>query len=99
MDDRSEYRISKEDALKRLDINPDYDQGDGPQPHVHTIRQGGPMLVGANWTMDQVEKAIDKYGIEEAGEEAEGMGHGLVLIDDAGPVFFATKKSTTDEEE
>lgn len=86
-----EYRISKEAALERLDILP-YDQGDGLEPHVHTLRQGGPMLIGAHWQMTEVEQAIDTYGIEEAGEEAAAMGHGLVIIDDAGAVFLATKE-------
>jgi hypothetical protein len=93
VDDREQYRISKEEAMKRLDIIPDYDQGDGPKPHVHTLRAGGPMLIGAHWTTAQVEQAIDKHGIEEAGKQAMEMAHGLAIIDDMGPVFLATKKT------
>ena len=97
-DDRSEYRISKEVALERLDIIPDYDQGNGPEPHVHTFRQAGPALLGAHWTMEQVEQSIDQFGIEEAGDAANEMGHGLVIIDGTGPCFLATKMTGDSDE-
>ena len=89
--DRSEYRISIEEAMERLDIIPDYDQGDGPEPHVHTLRQAGPALLGAHWQLTEIVAAAEKYGIEEAGMKAEQLKHGLVIIDDNGPCFLATK--------
>ena len=91
MNDRSEYRVAKEVALEMLDIIPDYDQGDGPEPHVHTMRTVGPVMLGAHWQLTEVEAAIDKYGIEETGEQAKAINHGLVIIDDNGPLFLATK--------
>jgi hypothetical protein len=87
----SEYTVPIEDALARVVIQADYDAGTGPGPCVHTFRQGGPMLVGAHMYLDRLRAAMERYGVEEAGDEAASTGHTLVLIDDHGPVFIEAR--------
>ena len=58
---------------------------------VHTFRDGGPLLLGADWDIADVETCITEYGVAVSGEAATAMRHGLVSIDDRGPVFFATR--------
>jgi hypothetical protein len=31
---------------------------------------------------------MEEFGVAEAGESATAMSHGIVVIDDHGPVFF-----------
>lgn len=75
-------KVELDDAISRLDLR------DG---RVHTFRQGGFMLIGADWDLEEAVAAMRKHGVEESGPEATGAGHGLVLIDDHGPLFIATK--------
>lgn len=84
----SEYAISTEDAMARLVVIEDYDAGNGPGPHVHTLRSGVMMLLGAHWSVEKAREAFEKYGAQEAGGAAQAMGHGIVVTDDVGPVFF-----------
>lgn len=58
---------------------------------VHTFRQGGMVLIGADWDLEQAIASARKHGAELAGEQATAMRHGAVVIDGAGPVFFATR--------
>lgn len=58
---------------------------------VHTFRQVGMMIVGADLPKENVVSAIEKYGCELAGEQATAMGHGMVLKDDVGHLFIATR--------
>lgn len=88
VEDRSEYAVPVEEAMERLVVIPDYDGGNGPGPSVHTFRTGSGMALGAYWSLDVVRAAMEKHGVEEAGDGMSSMGHSLVLIDDAGPVFF-----------
>ena len=78
------------EALARLRIIPDYDAGDGPGPHVHTFRSTAIALLGAHWSLEQIKASIERYGIEESGPQATTLKHGLVIIDDRGPVFLET---------
>jgi hypothetical protein len=57
---------------------------------VHTFRQGGFTLIGADWDLDDVREFFAAHTPELAGEQATKMRHGVVAIDDNGPVFFAT---------
>lgn len=86
-----EYAVAIEDALARLVIQPDYDDGSGPEPCVHTFRESGPMLLGAHWHLDDLRSSMERHGVQEAGEAAAAMGHGLVLIDDHGPLFIEAR--------
>jgi hypothetical protein len=87
-------RLTVEQALERIEITPDYDPGGvgGPRDCVHTLRSSGFMQIGAHWDVNDLRAAMQKHGVEEAGPEATGHGHGLVMIDDHGPVFIATKQ-------
>ena len=80
MSERRKIPLSK--ALKMLKI---------VKNSVHTFRQVGPILIGADWTLGQVKSAVTKHGIELSGVSATAMGHGLVLIDTKGPLFLETK--------
>jgi hypothetical protein len=84
----SEYAIEVDEAMSRLVVIEDYDSGNGSGPHVHTYRQAGPMLMGAHWGLEAARKAMEQFGVAEAGESATAMSHGIVVIDDHGPVFF-----------
>ena len=86
-------KVTWEEALERLEIEPDYDPGGGPCPCVHTFLDGGTALLGAHWSLDDVKAAADDYGIEESGPSATAMHHGLVILtDNIGPLFLATKQ-------
>lgn len=73
-------QVSLEDALKRI--------GDGGE--IHTFRQWAFGLIGADWPREKLIEAIEKYGVEESGQLATSMHHGLVLMDGQGPLFIET---------
>ena len=82
--------VPVDEAVERLAVIEDYDPGDGPKPCVHTFRAGA-MLIGAHWSVEKVREAFEEHGVEESGPTMQSMGHGLAIVDDAGPVFFETK--------
>lgn len=86
--------ISVDEAIARLAVV-DYDPGGegGIQPCVHTFRASSIML-GAHWTVEATRAAMEKFGVRENPPDnfLAGMNHGLVVIDDTGPVFFETKR-------
>lgn len=84
----SEYSVSLEDALARVVVKPDYDPGSGPGECVHTFRPSVMGLIGAHWYLADLREAMERYGVEDAGELATERGHCLVLIDDDGPLFI-----------
>ena len=88
-------RIPVEEAIKLLNVV-QYDPGGGVCDCVHTIRGGTGIMLGAHWDLDQTRAAFEKYGVERAGANAEAMGHGLVMEDETGPVFFETKRRPTE---
>jgi len=57
---------------------------------VHTFRNPGGMLIGADWDKKEVVAAITKFGAEFAGEQAKAMGHALAINDGAW-LFVETK--------
>lgn len=59
--------------------------------YIHTFRQPGLTLIGANWERRSILKAINKYPFELTGEQATGMGHGMAFCDEHGWVFVQTK--------
>lgn len=77
-----------------LEVIEDYDPGTGPEPCVHTFRNPAGMLVGAHWPLTKVEEAVKAHGVELSGDVATASGHGLVLTDELGPVFLATKRGS-----
>jgi hypothetical protein len=80
----SEERIvlSPADAIALL---PDGDM-------IHTFRQGGPCLIGADWEREKLIEALNKYEVEVTGEMAQSMNHGMAFQDEYGWVFVETKK-------
>ena len=87
----SEYAVAVDDAVARLKVIPDYDDGNGPRPCVHTFVESAFGLLGAHWGVEDARLAFETLGVEEAGEDAKSMGHGLVVIRPGkGPVFFET---------
>jgi hypothetical protein len=62
---------------------------DGPM--IHTFRQAGYMLIGADMKRKKVVEKIKKYKPELSGEVASRMKHGIVLSDDKGVLFIRTK--------
>jgi hypothetical protein len=58
---------------------------------IHTLRGGGGMMLGADWSRREVIAAMAECGVEKAGPMATAMGHGLVLHDPK-PLFIATKE-------
>ncbi|MBA7690248.1 hypothetical protein ES703_98772 [subsurface metagenome] len=61
---------------------------------VHTQRQSGFMIIGADWDKKELLKTMKKYEIRETGGMAKSMNHGLAIFDDSGWLFIATKKPT-----
>jgi len=62
---------------------------------VHTFRNTGNMLIGADWDKESVIKAAMKYEdtLELTGKMARGMGHGVALFDNTGPLFIETDEN------
>lgn len=76
--------ISFEDAEKRLP--------DGP--NIHTFRQSGPLLLGADMERDKLLKAMREADeIEIAGPAATAMNHGLAIQNKTGLLFIETKRA------
>lgn len=84
MDDKE--LITLEEAIKRL---PDGNM-------VHTFRQGGPCLIGADHERDRlIETMRSAPEIEVTCPQAQAMGHGLAICDEHGFLFIETRRSTS----
>jgi len=88
----SAYSVAVEEAMKQIDVLPDYDCGNGPEPCVHTFAQSAVGPLGAHWSLESVRAFFEEHGVEKAGPAAVATGHGLVVprSDRPGPIFFAT---------
>lgn len=63
---------------------------------VHTFRSAGRVLIGGDWSRDELEELIEAGAqCELGGEMCTRMKHGLVIWtpDKHGPLFVATKES------
>jgi hypothetical protein len=61
---------------------------------IHTFRNPGGMLLGADWPREKLEQAIHAANTRElAGVLATGMGHGLCIEHDHRPLYVATKRN------
>lgn len=87
-----DYSITTERAMSLLVVQEDYDAGDGPEPCVHTYRNAAGMLIGAHHSVTSLRMLFDHYGAQEAGSAATDMGHGIVVIDDHGPLFVEAQR-------
>jgi len=77
--------------LERVKLSPEeLDAMMPPGEYVHTIMQGGPVLIGADWKRSEIIEAA-RRGAELSGEAATAMKHGAVVWDNDGdPVFVET---------
>ena len=75
--------VPLDEAIERLADN------DG---QVHTLRDAGVAMIGADWDRDTLVAAMQKHGVEESGPAATAARHGLVLIDEHGPLFIETRE-------
>jgi hypothetical protein len=82
----------QEDERVKLTIEQFEQMLDVDDGHVHTFRQGGPCLIGADWSLEHALEAARKHGAELSGPGATEMLHGAVVIDARGPVFFKTRE-------
>jgi hypothetical protein len=83
--------VSEQEEDERVHLT--FEQASAMLPaadHIHTFRGTGPIMIGADWPRDDLLSAIREHGAELAGPGATGMGHGLVLIDNHGPLFIET---------
>jgi hypothetical protein len=98
-----DYTVPADEAMKCLDVISDYDPGDGPKPCVHTFAQSGLGLLGAHWSVTDLRALMEQHGVQQSGEQASAMHHGLVVIRPAphGPLFIATKpwEPTSEEQQ
>lgn len=81
MNNKKRTVISLEDAIAKL---PDGD-------YVHTFRQAGFALIGADWDKNDLITAMSASEVELAGPQAAAMKHGIAFRDNFGFVFVATK--------
>lgn len=58
---------------------------------VHTFRESGPIKFGADWAKKDVLAIMKKHEISETGPMAQATNHGLVIFDESGYLFIATK--------
>lgn len=79
MDDKE--LITFDEAIKRL---PDEDW-------IHTFRNYGNVLMGADWKKEEIFEAMQAATeIEITGPQAQAIGHGLAICDEHGWLFIET---------
>ena len=59
---------------------------------VHTFRDSGAMLLGADWPKARILERFRTHGVELSGANARKANHGLVSKDDTGPLFIETRR-------
>lgn len=59
---------------------------------VHTFRQSGMALIGADWPKQRILERFRTHGVELAGEGARSMNHGICSYDDTGYLFIETRR-------
>ena len=64
-----------------------------PGNRVHTFRQAGPYLIGADWERDVLIEAMRAASaIDITGPSAQSLGHGLCIEHGGGPLFIETQE-------
>lgn len=63
-----------------------------PEKTVHTFRDSGFALIGADWSKNKLVKTAKHYqdSVQVSGPAARESGHGVVFRDDLGYVFCKT---------
>lgn len=63
-----------------------------PGSVVHTFRQAGPYLIGADWDRDALIEAMRSApAIDITGPAAQSLQHGLCIDHQGGPLFIETQ--------
>ena len=86
MTDEERVVLTTEEAFERLQVH---------HGSIHTFITPlpGGMVIGADWSVDDIRELIDEYGAELAGPDATAFGHGVVVIRPGrNPIFLETKK-------
>lgn len=79
-DDDKEF-LTFDEAVARLPIS----------EMVHTFRQSGFVLLGADWEKEELINALCKAKvIEVTGAQAQAMNHGMAIKDENGWLFIET---------
>jgi hypothetical protein len=74
--------LTEEQALAML---PEGDQ-------IHTFRDGGIALLGADWDRADLEQAIRVNKCEVGGKQCQALNHGLVVWTGDRPLFVECRK-------
>ena len=64
---------------------------------IHTFRNAGMILVGCDWDRSKIVEAMERYGVELAGETAASMNHGLCL-NDGSWLFIQTRPNAEESQ-
>ena len=63
--------------------------------NIHTFRNSGGMLFGADWDRETLLTAMKEASeIEETGPMAQAMGHGLAIVNRGSFLYIETKRAT-----
>jgi hypothetical protein len=90
--DEDRVDLSVEDALAALAVRTATDEDGTTQQVVHCIMPAGPLLLGADWSLDRVRQLFEADGAEVAGQNALRMFHGVSVRDEGESKFFATRE-------
>lgn len=61
--------------------------------NIHTFRQSGYALLGADWERSEIIKALESSdSIELSGQAATALGHGICIKDESGWLFIETRE-------
>lgn len=81
-----EEKVSKLSTKEAIKLLPDSET-------IHTFRNLMGMLLGCDWDKKEIISALEEVSeIQETGEMAQNMGHGLVIEHDGALLFIETKK-------
>ena len=82
MSDKRKF-LTFEDAVAML---PDKEE-------IHTFRNpGAALMVGSDWPREDIIEILRTGKPELGGATCTNMNHGLVIIDEDGPLFIETKR-------
>lgn len=90
--------MSKKDEKRMISVDEATEllpEGD----HIHTFRNPGPnALIGADISREKIIQVITANAktLQIGGDACRTMGHGLVIIDELGPLFIATDRTKLD---
>lgn len=66
-------------------------------PVIHTFRENGGYLLGADWTREQILERFRTHGVELSGENAMKIQHGLASEDVQGWLYIQMRTTPPEE--